>query len=77
MSRTDIDKVWHWSDSGTIYIYMCMLFAWERDVLTLKVIFSIVSSLRKGDSWMDKSDKGVRWKNGMLRNISGTERFVI
>ena len=75
MSRTDIDKVWHWSDSGLIYIYVCVI--WEGDVLTLIVIFSIVSSLRKGDSWMDKSDKGVKWKNGMLRNISGTERFVI
>ena len=71
MSRTDIDKVWHWSDTGTTYVI------WEGEFLTLKVIFSIVSSLRKGDSWMDKSDKGVKWKNGMLRNISGTERFVI
>ena len=62
MSRTDIDKVWHWSDSGLIYIYVCVI--WEGDVLTLIVIFSIVSSLRKGDSWMDKSDKGVNWKNG-------------
>ena len=44
------------------YIYVCVI--WEGEFLTLIVIFSIVSSLRKGDSWMDKSDKGVKWKNG-------------